>query len=38
VFDETNGSLEKQVDLDFIDDEEVPCDALQRMSIGDVRP
>jgi hypothetical protein len=38
VFDETNGSQKEQVDLDLVDDEEVPCDALQRMAIGDVRP
>jgi hypothetical protein len=38
VFDETNGSQKKQVDLDLIDDEESPCDALQRMTISDVRP
>jgi hypothetical protein len=38
VFDETNGSQEEQVDLDLVDDEEAPCDALQRMMIGDVRP
>jgi hypothetical protein len=38
VFDETNGSQKEQVDLDLIDDEEAPCDALQRMVIGDVRP
>jgi hypothetical protein len=38
VFDETNGSQKEQVDLDLVDDEEVPCDALQRMSIGNVRP
>jgi hypothetical protein len=38
VFDETNGSQKKQVDLDLVDDEEAPCDALQRMVIGDVRP
>jgi hypothetical protein len=37
VFDETNGSQKEQVDLDFVDDEEAPCDALQRMAIGDVR-
>jgi hypothetical protein len=36
VFDETNGSQKEQVDL--VDDEEAPCDALQRMVIGDVRP
>jgi hypothetical protein len=38
VFDETNGSQKEQVDLDLIDDEEAPCDALQRMTIGDIRP
>jgi hypothetical protein len=37
VFDETNGSQKKQVDLDLIDDEESPYDALQRMMIDDVR-
>jgi hypothetical protein len=38
VFDETNGSQKEQVDLDLIDDEEAPCDALQKMAISDVRP
>jgi hypothetical protein len=38
VFDETNGSQVKQYDLDVVDDEEAPCEALQRMTIGDVRP
>jgi hypothetical protein len=38
VFDETNGSQKEQVNLDLVDDEEAPCDALQRMAIGDVRP
>jgi hypothetical protein len=38
VFDETNDSQKKQVDLDIVDDEEAPCDALQRMVICDVRP
>jgi hypothetical protein len=37
VFDETNGSQKEQVDLDLVDVEEAPCDALQRMTIGDVR-
>jgi hypothetical protein len=37
VFDETNDSQKEQVDLDLVDDEEAPCDALQRMMIGDVR-
>jgi hypothetical protein len=38
VFDEINGSQKKQVDLDLLDDEKAPCDALQRMAIDDVRP
>jgi hypothetical protein len=38
VFDETNGSQKEQVDLDLLDDENAPCDALQRMTIGDIRP
>jgi hypothetical protein len=38
VFDETNGSQKEQVDLDLIDDEEAPCDALQRMVIDIIRP
>jgi hypothetical protein len=38
VLDETNGFQKEQVDLDLVDDEEAPCDALQRMAIGDVRP
>jgi hypothetical protein len=38
VFDETNGSQVKKYDLDVVDDEEDPCDTLQRMAIGDVRP
>jgi hypothetical protein len=28
----------EQVDLDLIDDEEAPCDALQRMVVGEIRP
>jgi hypothetical protein len=38
VFDESNGSQKEQVDLNLVDDDEAPCDALQRMAIGDVRP
>jgi hypothetical protein len=38
MFDETNGTQKEQVDLDLIDDEEAPCDALQRMAIADARP
>jgi hypothetical protein len=38
VFDESNDSQNKQIDLDLIDDDKVPCDTLQKMAIGDVRP
>jgi hypothetical protein len=38
VFDETNGSQVKQYDLDVVDDEKAPCEALQRMATRDVRP
>jgi hypothetical protein len=34
MFDETNGSQKEQVDLDLVDDEKAPCDALQRMVIA----
>jgi hypothetical protein len=38
VFDETNGSPIEQVDLDDIDENEVPTTAMRTMAIGDVRP
>jgi hypothetical protein len=38
VFDETNSSQVKQYDLDVVDEEDAPCEALQRMTIEDVRP
>jgi hypothetical protein len=38
VFDETNSSQVEQHDLDDVDDEDTPCDALRTMAIGDVRP
>jgi hypothetical protein len=38
LFDEANGSQVEQYDLDVVDDDEAPCEALQRMAIGDVRP
>jgi hypothetical protein len=38
VFDETNGSPREQVDLDDIDENEVPTAAMQTMAIGDMRP
>jgi hypothetical protein len=38
VFDETNGSPRQQVDLDDIDEDDVPTAAICTMAIGDVRP
>jgi transposase InsO family protein len=38
VFDETNGSPREQVDLDDVDEDDVPKDAIRTMEIGDVRP
>jgi hypothetical protein len=38
VFDETNGSLREQVDLDEVDEDDVPTAAMRTMAIGDVRP
>jgi hypothetical protein len=38
VFDETNGSPREQVDLNDIDEDEVPTTTMQTMAIGDVRP
>jgi hypothetical protein len=37
MFDKTNGSQVEQYDLDDVDDEEAPCDALRTMATGDVR-
>jgi hypothetical protein len=38
VFDGTNGSQREQVDLDDIDEHDVPTAAMRTMLIGDVRP
>jgi hypothetical protein len=38
VFDETNGSPREQVDLDDVDEDEIPTAAMRTMAIGDVRP
>jgi hypothetical protein len=38
VFDDTNGSPREQVDLDDVDEEEIPTVAMRTMAIGDVRP
>jgi hypothetical protein len=39
VFDETNGSPRGQVvDLDDVDEEDIPTATIRTMAIGDVRP
>jgi hypothetical protein len=38
VFDETNVSPREQVDLNDVDEDEVPMAAMRTMAIGDVRP
>ena len=38
VFDETNSSPRVQVDLDDVDENDVPTAAIRTMAIGDVRP
>src|SRR5687767_15514832 len=39
VFDETNGSPREQVvDLDDVDEENIPTTAIRTMAIGNVRP
>jgi hypothetical protein len=37
VFDVTNNSQVEQYDIDVVNDEEAPCEALQMMAIRDVR-
>jgi hypothetical protein len=38
VFDETNGSRREQVDLDDVDEDDVPTATIRTMAIGDVQP
>jgi hypothetical protein len=38
VFDEINGSPREQVDLDDVDEDEIPTAAMRTMAIGYVRP
>jgi hypothetical protein len=38
VFDDTNGSLREHVDLDDVDEDDVPMTTIRTMAIGDVRP
>jgi hypothetical protein len=38
LFDETNGSPREKVDLDDVDEDEVPTATIRTMAICDVRP
>jgi hypothetical protein len=38
LFHETNGSPREQVDLDDVDEDDVPTATIRTMAIGDVRP
>jgi hypothetical protein len=38
VFDETNSSPREQVDLDVVDEDGVPTDAMRTMAIGHMQP
>jgi hypothetical protein len=38
VFDKSNGSPREQIDLDDIDEYEVPMAAIRTMAVGDVQP
>jgi hypothetical protein len=38
VFDETNDSPREHVDLDDVNEDEVPMAVMRTISIGDVRP
>jgi hypothetical protein len=38
VLDETNGSPREQLDLDDVDEDDVPTAVIRTMAIGDVRP
>jgi hypothetical protein len=38
MFDESNCSQVEQVDLDVVEKEELPCEAIKQMATGDVRP
>src|SRR5438132_10167244 len=37
IFDESNGS-QKQIDPSFVEKEELPCDAIKKLAIGEVKP
>jgi transposase InsO family protein len=38
MLDESNGSQVERVDLDVVGKEELPCEAIKQLAIGDVRP
>jgi predicted transcriptional regulator len=38
MFGESNGSQVEQVDVDVVGKEDLPCEAIKQLAIGDVRP
>ena len=38
TFDESNGSQVKQVDSSVVGKEDPPCEAINQLAIGDIRP
>ncbi|WVZ89135.1 hypothetical protein U9M48_035581 [Paspalum notatum var. saurae] len=38
TFDETNGSQKEQVDSHVLGDEEPPCEAIKKLTLGEVKP
>jgi hypothetical protein len=38
IFDKSNGSQKEQVDLNDVDDELAPNQAIEKLAIGEIRP
>ena len=38
TFDESNGSQVEQVDSSIVEKEDLPCEAIKQLAIGDIRP
>jgi hypothetical protein len=38
TFDESNSSQVEQIELDVVGKEELPCEVIKQLAIGDVRP
>ena len=38
TFDESNGSQVEQVDSSVVGKEDLPCEAIKQLTIGDIKP